>query len=293
MPRQAARSIRGRSRSLPGAVGASGVRLTVEARGEGEPLVLIHGLATTRAIWDAVAPLLCRERRVVTLDVPGFGQSPPVGAGFELDAVAGAIADGLRAHGVEAPYDLVGHSLGAGIALTLAARRPGEVGRLIVVAPAGLTRLPPQVAGRLARGVDGLLAARRALAPLAGSAWGRRLLLGFAAADGARLTPAQTRAIVRGSVGARRTAQAFSTIVTADLRPLLRAAEVPLAALWGAADRTVPPRLAAVLREVRPDVEIALIERAGHVAMIERPQAFVDALDDLFRRLPKQATSSR
>ena len=273
-------------------MGTANAKLAVEDRGEEDVLVLIHGLATTRAIWDAVVPRLCRGRRVVTLDVPGFGQSPPAGHGFELAAVADRIADGQLTHGVDPPYDLVGHSLGAGIALTLAASRPGAVGRLVLVAPAGLVALPLRVARLLALGVNGLLAARRQLAPLAEQSWGRRLLLGLAAADGARLTAEQTRAIVGASTGAVRTAQAFSTIAAADLRPLLRAASMPLGALWGAADRTVPPRLADGLRDVRPDVELAMIEDAGHVAMIERPKAFVAALDDLFERLPKEATTS-
>jgi pimeloyl-ACP methyl ester carboxylesterase len=47
----------------------------VQVAGSGEPLVLIHGLATTRRIWQAVTPALARRHRVATLDVPGFGES--------------------------------------------------------------------------------------------------------------------------------------------------------------------------------------------------------------------------
>ena len=68
--------------------------------GRGEPLVLIHGLATTRSIWRDVAPRLAATRQVVTLDVPGFGASRPVGRGFDLDDVAARVADDLRAGGV-------------------------------------------------------------------------------------------------------------------------------------------------------------------------------------------------
>ena len=66
--------------------------LAVEESGAGEVLVLIHGLGATRAVWTLVAPLLAPRHRVVTLDLPGFGESEPAGPGFELDAVAERVA---------------------------------------------------------------------------------------------------------------------------------------------------------------------------------------------------------
>lgn len=135
--------------------------LAIEDSGHGDPVVLVHGLATTRKIWGLVAPVLALTRRVVTLDVPGFGESAPAGPGFDLEAVAERIARGLAAQGVRAPFDLVGHSLGAGVALTLAAARPRSVRRLVLVAPAGLAEVPRPAAAALAATADGLLAARR------------------------------------------------------------------------------------------------------------------------------------
>jgi pimeloyl-ACP methyl ester carboxylesterase len=268
-----------------------GPLLAVEEFGSGEPLVLIHGLATTQGIWHSVTPALARERRVVTLDVPGFGDSPPVGEGFDLEAVAKRILRGLAAQGVRGPFDLVGHSLGAGIAVTIAAIRPRAVRRLVLVAPAGFARLAPSTVRMVSSGVDGVLALRRALVPLTDLAWGRRLLLAFAAADGAALSPTQARLLVGASASAQRTAEAFATIAAADLRPVLRRVRAPLGVIWGAEDRTVPPRTARSVLEARPDAEIVLIEDAGHVAMVERPEAFVTALEGLLANLPRHATS--
>jgi len=265
--------------------------LAVDQAGSGETLVLVHGLATTREIWSPVLPLLLRSRRVVTLDVPGFGESPPAGPGFELEAVAERIARGLAAHGVRGPFDLVGHSLGAAVALTMAARRPRSVRRLVLVAPAGLTALPRIATLAVSRAADPALAARRALVGLTGVAWGRRLLLAFAAADGASIAPDEARAMICASEGAKRTAPALATITAADLRPLLRRTAAPLGVIWGARDRTVPARLAGAVRQVRGDAEISIIGQAGHVAMVERPAAFAAALEDLLARLPKDATT--
>jgi pimeloyl-ACP methyl ester carboxylesterase len=265
--------------------------LATEETGRGEALVLLHGLATNRAIWSRTVPTLAQEHRVMTVDLPGFGGSAPVGEGFELEAVAERIARGLAARRISAPFDLVGHSLGAGVALTLASIRPGAVRRLILVAPAGLAPLPAAGGAALARLADPVLAARRALAPLTDLAWGRRLLLAFAAADGATIPPTQARMMLDASLGATRTAPALAAIAAADLRPLLAATRAPLGVIWGAEDRTVPMRLAAVLSAARPDADVVVLERAGHVPMVERPEAFTAALAGLLARLPKHATT--
>jgi pimeloyl-ACP methyl ester carboxylesterase len=260
--------------------------------GRGEALVLIHGLATTRQIWGQVVPALALTRRVVTLDVPGFGESAPAGPGFELEAVAQRIARGLAARGVQAPFDLVGHSLGAGIALTLAAARPRSVRRLVLVAPAGFSRVPRPASFVLAAAAERLLAARRRAAPLSDLRWGRRLLLGFAAADGASIPPTQARLMIGASASAQRTSTALTAITRADLAPLLARTGAPVGVIWGTHDRTIPARNAELVRRARPDVRVVTIERAGHVPMVERPGAFIAALEGLLVALDKQTTSS-
>jgi pimeloyl-ACP methyl ester carboxylesterase len=259
--------------------------LAIEDSGHGDAVVLIHGLATTRKIWGLVAPSLALTRRVVALDVPGFGESAPAGRGFELEAVAERVARGLAARGVRAPFDLVGHSLGAGVAVTLAAARPRSVRRLVLVAPAGFAEIPWPAAAVLAATADGLLAARRRAGPLVDWRWGRRVLLALAAADGARIPPTQARLMIEASAGARRTAPALTAITRANLGPLLARTTVPLGVIWGVEDRTIRVRNVEHVLDARPDARVVMIERAGHVPMVERPGAFVAALEGLLARL--------
>jgi len=238
-------------------------------------------------------PALARSRRVIALDLPGFGESAPAGPGFDLDEVAQRITDGLAAEGVRGRFDVVGHSLGAAVALTLAVGRPSTVRRLVLVAPAGLAPVNP-IAGAIGSAtVERLLWARRRLAPLTDLEWGRRLLLAFAACDPASIPPTQARMMVGASASAQRTAAALAAVTGSDLGARLRELTVPLGVIWGERDRTVPLRHADVIREARPDAEITVIERAGHVVMVERPDAFVAALDELLQRLPKHATTRR
>jgi 3-oxoadipate enol-lactonase len=254
--------------------------------------VLLHGLGTTGLIWDGAASVLAADRRVITPDLPGFGASAPAGPGFALDAVALRLARGLAAQGVRAPFDLVGHSLGGAVALTLAALRPRLVGRLVLVAPAGLQAAAPGGGALLGAGAEALFAMRRALAPLADLAWGRQMLLAFAADDGARLSAEQTRAMVGASAGAQRLSAALSTLAATDLRPLLAVTPAPLGLVWGERDRAVPLRVARGILAVRPEAPLELIASTGHVPMVERPDAFAAAVGRVLAQLPRTATRS-
>jgi pimeloyl-ACP methyl ester carboxylesterase len=262
--------------------------LAAEEAGAGEPLVLLHGIATDHHIWDVVVPELATARHVVTLDLPGFGASAPVGADYDLRLVADRIVRGLAGRGLQGPFDLVGHSLGGGIAITLAAAHPRLVRRLVLVAPAGLRPLPAAISNVLAAGADAVLAARRGAVSLTDVWWGRKLLLALTAADGAELPPTLARQMIEASATAQRTAPALATITSADLRPTLAQIPHPLGVIWGEADRTVPIRALDDLLAARPDAAVVRLSDAGHVPMVERPEVFAAALTALLGGLPEQ-----
>lgn len=255
--------------------------LALEESGDGDPLVLVHGLATTRLIWRHAAPILDRRRRVIRIDAPGFGASAPAGRGFDLRAVAARVAGGLAAAGVDEPFDLVGHSMGGAIALVLAAQRPDAVRRLVLVAPAGLRPIPGIAAAAFGATGAPLIALRRLAAPLTDTTWGRRLLLATGTVDGALISPADARSMVRASRGATRVRQALAAVAAADLRPLLGLVTAPLGLLWGAEDRIIPPGGAEQILAHRPDALVRLVPAAGHIVMMERPDAFAGALEAL------------
>jgi pimeloyl-ACP methyl ester carboxylesterase len=234
-------------------------------------LALIHGLAASREIWRHVVGLLPGEP--IALDVPGFGAAPPVGDGFDLAEVADAIAAGLPER-----FDLVGHSMGGAVALTVASRHPERVRRLVLVAPAGLRAFPP-IAGAIAGALTNPLnALRRAGAPLADLAWGRRVLLGFGTAEPVALAPSEVRMLVGASAGATRVREALAVVATSDLRPVLRELPLPVGAVWGERDHVIPRSGLDVFRQCRPEAPVEVIQAAGHIPMIERPRAFADAL---------------
>ena len=100
--------------------------------GDGRPVLLLHGLASTCHIWDLVAPILAEDFRIVALDQRGHGQSVQIDEGYDFATVLGDAVTFIETLGLERPI-IVGHSWGADVALELAVARPELAGGLIFV----------------------------------------------------------------------------------------------------------------------------------------------------------------
>ena len=100
--------------------------------GDGRPVLLLHGLASTCHIWDLVAPALAADFRVAALDQRGHGQSAQVDEGYDFATVLGDAAAFIGAMGWERPV-VVGHSWGADVALELAVTHPEAVSGIVFV----------------------------------------------------------------------------------------------------------------------------------------------------------------
>jgi pimeloyl-ACP methyl ester carboxylesterase len=106
------------------AQGDGGVRLAVrEWPGEGQTILLLHGLASSSHIWDLVAPRLAPRFRVVAYDQRGHGLSGKPSSGYGFDRIVADAAAVIRALRLGKPV-VVGHSWGANVALELAVDRP-------------------------------------------------------------------------------------------------------------------------------------------------------------------------
>lgn len=103
--------------------------------GEGPPIVLVHGLGGLHLNWMRIAPELTKRGRVLALDLPGFGGSPPPPGGVTMEALATTALRFLDAK-APGPVTLFGNSLGGALSLLLAARAPERVARLVLISPA-------------------------------------------------------------------------------------------------------------------------------------------------------------
>jgi pimeloyl-ACP methyl ester carboxylesterase len=110
-------------------------------KGSGEPLLLLHGLGGSTAVWSPVIDRLAEDRDVLAIDLPGFGLTPPLPAGVEPNAVnlATAVREACTELGFERPH-VAGNSLGGWVALELG--RAGWAASVTAISPAGLWRKP-------------------------------------------------------------------------------------------------------------------------------------------------------
>jgi cis-3-alkyl-4-acyloxetan-2-one decarboxylase len=104
--------------------------------GAGNPVILLHGIASSSATFDLVVPLLRDNHRVISIDLLGFGQSPaPATASYTLEEHVAAVDRTVRSLKLTGRATLVGHSLGSLIAARYAAENPSAFTHLILVSP--------------------------------------------------------------------------------------------------------------------------------------------------------------
>jgi pimeloyl-ACP methyl ester carboxylesterase len=109
----------------------NGINLYYETRGAGRPMILLHGGLGSGEMYGPILPTLADHHQVIAVDLQGHGRTAdidrPLDLGFMADDIA-ALIDHLK---LDRP-DLVGYSLGAGVALHTAAKSPEKTGRLVV-----------------------------------------------------------------------------------------------------------------------------------------------------------------
>lgn len=224
----------------------------------GVPLVLLHGLGGDALTWQYnVTAFASGDRKVLALDLPGHGASTlQVGEARVADLAdwVDALLDRMGLGRV----DLVGHSLGARVALDLA-HRPGRVRRASLLACAGLgSDLDYGFLDRLAMAAD--IDQARAVAGAL-----------FARPDNLVEPLARALALRMADAGARGAVQAILTANRDDLgAPLIRRDWAPpgvaLQLVWGAEDRIVPPPPPSL---IPGNIPLHLLDATGHMPHVE------------------------
>ena len=244
------------------------------------PLVLLHGLNDCYRTWRQLGPRLAGDRRVLMPDLPGHGLSARPDASYELRWYAHVMARWLEAAGVE-HADLVGHSLGGGVAQMMLLECPERIRRLVLVSSGGLGR---QIAVSL-RLASIPFVVERLGQPFMGPC--TRLAVKLTGDVLSNEDTARLCAINAQSGSARAFARTVRDIV--DWRGqrrtfFQRAHELstlpPIAVFWGERDTVIPISHAEALAKAVDGVRVTRFEACGHYPHHEKPDAFVAALRD-------------
>ena len=108
----------------------NGIKLYYETHGAGRPLILLHGGLMSGETFGPVLPLLAERHQVVTVDLQGHGRTADIDRPIDVRLMAGDIAALIDHLKLDKP-DLVGYSLGGGVALQTAAQYPAKIRRLV------------------------------------------------------------------------------------------------------------------------------------------------------------------
>jgi pimeloyl-ACP methyl ester carboxylesterase len=262
--------------------------LKVHVRDEGPrndptPIVLLHGTSASLHTWDGWVAALKQNRRVIRMDLPGFGLTGPNAQNdYRSEAYARFVLDLMDVLGVQR-FVLAGNSLGGGIAWHTALLAPHRVERLILVDAAGYAFEPQSVpiGFRIAR-IPGLNRLTEYLLP-------RRLVEASVRnvyGEPSRVTPELVdryqqltlREGNRHALGLRLQQEDFGGHAAR-----IKAVKVPALILWGGRDRLIPVANATRFQQDIAGSETIIFDDLGHVPQEEDPARTVKAVQEYLK----------
>jgi sigma-B regulation protein RsbQ len=242
-------------------------------QGKGEPaLVFIHCWSCDRNLWENQVPEFSKTRRVVTIDLPGHGQSGQERKNWSIESFGDDVKTVVTKLDLKRVV-LVGSSMGAPIALEATRRMPE---RVVAIVP-----------------VDSLLNVDQKVPPEQLDAVMKQLQADYKGATTALMnqfffspnTPAAVKERVLKDATSRPPEIAIAIlkgIFAYDAIPALRETKVPIHAINGDLNPTNLP----ANRKYAPQFDAVIIEGVGHYPMLEKPARFNQLLADILRKLP-------
>lgn len=237
----------------------------LERAGDDPPVVLLHGWGASAVSFGQLLRQSRSHRRLVAIDLPGFGESPIGPGGWTTAAYSRLVRECLTARGWES-FSLLGHSYGGSISIRIASEAGLQPDRLLLCSASGIR---PSAQGGPSLRVRGFKALRASAgwlpAPAARLAteW---LTQRFGSADYRAASPELRRTLVAA--------------VREDLSPQAAQISVPTLLIWGARDQELPRephgrRLEALIGPA----ELVVFEGSGHFPFLDEPGRFALVFD--------------
>lgn len=260
--------------------------VTYRMGGDGEAVLLIHGMAGSSRTWKDVTERLVVDHTVIAPDLLGHGESAKPMGDYSLGAFASGLRDLLSVIGVER-CTVVGHSLGGGVAMQLAYQHPEVVQRLVLVGSGGLGRevswmlraltLPgaelvmplifPRLLADRGNDLNRFLHRRGLRAPKLGEMW-----RAYSSLSGAENRSAFLRTL-RGVIDpGGQTVSALDRIYLAG--------GLPTMIVWGDEDPIIPIEHGQAAHTTIEGSRFEVLEGCGHFPHVEDPARFTELLRD-------------
>ena len=238
--------------------------------GQGRPLVMIHGWAMHSGIWQSFAEQLAQYCQVICVDLPGHGLSESIEL-LSLQNISDSLMQALPVQ----QFSVLGWSLGATVAIDMAARYPERVQSLQLLAgnplfvqnadwPGVKTEVLDVFAEQLASDVQQTLVRFLGL-QVKGLPDAKTLLQHIKSAVQAYPAPS-LQALQAG----------LQILKYSDGRLALQQLQCPVSVLMGDRDTLIPLALAKSLKKLQPAIQLHLLENAGHVPFLSHSQQLLE-----------------
>ena len=225
-------------------------------------LVFIHGAGGSHLHWSPPQLRRLAKANTYALDLPGHGKSEGQGR-TSINAYADFVAAFLETLGLE-KVTLVGHSMGGATALDFALRYPERLAGLVLVGSGARLRVAPAILNGICQDFQAAV----------------RLICDYAfAPDVPEPLKREGRRQIR-QVHPNVLYGDFAACDTFDVMDRLGEIRCPTLAICGTADRLTPPKYSTYLRDNIPGAQLVLVEGAGHMVMLEQPEAVSQAIAD-------------
>ena len=258
-------------------------RMAVEVDGEGEPVVMVHGLGGTSNVFTPVLAALARHR-AIRFDLPGSGRTRRGDAALSLSLFVDKVRLVMDRAGVERAH-LVAHSMGTIVAVHLAAAEPARVASLALFGPL----LAPPEPARAAIRARAAQAREGDMRPVADA-----LVRASLSAETRARRPTAV-AFVRESLmrqdpeGYARTCEALADMGPADTSRI----DCPTLLVTGDEDAVAPPQAVRMMGERIAGSRVEVLRGCGHWTPVEKPEECIGLLQRfLLERRPTWRTSS-
>ncbi|WP_285663180.1 alpha/beta fold hydrolase [Actinorhabdospora filicis] len=241
--------------------------------GSGPALVLVHGTGRGSVTWDALLERLTGRHTVVLPDLSGSDRAVDDGSPLTIEGLAAQVAAVIEDAGT-GPADVVGHSLGASVALALAATRPDLVRRLIPVA--GWT-------GGEDAYVAHVIEQYLALADRPEAFARHAMLTGFSRRHIAAIGPAAADELARGFTPSPGRVRQLELVRRLSMDGMLARVTAPTLVIGCAEDALIPVANSRRIHAAIPGGDYAELD-SGHVVRVERPAELVALIEEFLGR---------
>jgi pimeloyl-ACP methyl ester carboxylesterase len=238
----------------------NGIKTFIRIKGEGEPLLILHGWGVGLGSWINVQDELSKYFKVITLDLPGFGKSDFPEIGWGIDDYVQFILDLISSLGIN-KFHLVGHSFGGRICIKLAVKHPERIIKMILIDSAGI-RHKKTFRKKLCYFIASIL---NPFSNLPGYQLLQKFFYKFILRNTNYLEAKGTKR------------ETYIKVVKEDLTPFLEKIKVPTLIIWGKRDKITPLKDGYLMHKKIKNSELRILD-CSHNPHLKIPEVLAKTI---------------